>query len=193
MALSEQRLTGHSDVSFFWELARRCPPQYLRMRGDVQTTVGPAPMLLTFCGDQGDVMKYACAIFALSALAIVFGAHTQQPIVIKFSHVVASDTSKGNARESAVFVRCIRQKQSEVQRDLRGSSHGAARLTACGAGNTFPVDEKSYMKFRPPARALTHLETVSAVPATVQAILVVRAVVRKRGNRPDPATPSGQT
>jgi C4-dicarboxylate-binding protein DctP len=44
-------------------------------------------------------MKFAKLIVALFTLAIAFGALGQQPIVIKFSHVVALDTPKGKAAE----------------------------------------------------------------------------------------------
>src|ERR1700719_3769934 len=48
---------------------------------------------------NGGVMKFAKLIVALFTLAIAFGALAQQPIVIKFSHVVALDTPKGKAAE----------------------------------------------------------------------------------------------
>jgi C4-dicarboxylate-binding protein DctP len=45
-------------------------------------------------------MKFKSLLFALSAAAIVnFNAYAQAPIVIKFSHVVATDTPKGKAAE----------------------------------------------------------------------------------------------
>ena len=44
-------------------------------------------------------MKSARLIIALFACAITFGAAAQQPIVIKFSHVVALDTPKGKGAE----------------------------------------------------------------------------------------------
>src|SRR6185369_6818791 len=44
-------------------------------------------------------MKVARQIVALFALAIAFGALAQQPITIKFSHVVALDTPKGKGAE----------------------------------------------------------------------------------------------
>ena len=44
-------------------------------------------------------MKFAKLIVALFTLAIAFGALAQQPIIIKFSHVVALDTPKGKAAE----------------------------------------------------------------------------------------------
>ena len=44
-------------------------------------------------------MKFAKLIVALFTLAIALGALGQQPIVIKFSHVVALDTPKGKAAE----------------------------------------------------------------------------------------------
>jgi C4-dicarboxylate-binding protein DctP len=44
-------------------------------------------------------MKTARLIIALVACAIAFGAFAQQPIVIKFSHVVAVDTPKGKGAE----------------------------------------------------------------------------------------------
>jgi C4-dicarboxylate-binding protein DctP len=42
-------------------------------------------------------MKLKSLVFAAAALALSFGAWAQSPIVIKFSHVVAVDTPKGNA------------------------------------------------------------------------------------------------
>src|ERR1700682_1974175 len=48
---------------------------------------------------HGGVMKFAKLIVALFTLAIAFGALAQQPIIIKFSHVVALDTPKGKAAE----------------------------------------------------------------------------------------------
>jgi C4-dicarboxylate-binding protein DctP len=45
------------------------------------------------------LMKLASLIFALSALAIAPVAMAQQPIVIKFSHVVAVDTPKGKGAD----------------------------------------------------------------------------------------------
>ena len=36
---------------------------------------------------------------ALVAAGFVFAAHAQQPLVIKFSHVVANDTPKGKASD----------------------------------------------------------------------------------------------
>src|SRR6185369_7335973 len=44
-------------------------------------------------------MKVARQIVALFALAMAFGALAQQPITIKFSHVVALDTPKGKGAE----------------------------------------------------------------------------------------------
>ena len=44
-------------------------------------------------------MKFARPIVALFSVAIAFGALAQQPIVIKFSHVVAVDTPKGKGAE----------------------------------------------------------------------------------------------
>uniref|UniRef100_UPI0031CF69E6 DctP family TRAP transporter solute-binding subunit n=1 Tax=Herbaspirillum sp. TaxID=1890675 RepID=UPI0031CF69E6 len=45
-------------------------------------------------------MKLKSLLFALSAAAIVSGsAFAQQPIIIKFSHVVANDTPKGKGAE----------------------------------------------------------------------------------------------
>jgi C4-dicarboxylate-binding protein DctP len=45
-------------------------------------------------------MKLKSLLFALSAVALISGsAFAQSPIVIKFSHVVASDTPKGKAAE----------------------------------------------------------------------------------------------
>ncbi len=44
-------------------------------------------------------MQFARLIVALFASAIAFGAAAQQPIVIKFSHVVALDTPKGKGAE----------------------------------------------------------------------------------------------
>ena len=44
-------------------------------------------------------MKFAKLIVALFTLAIAVGALAQQPIIIKFSHVVALDTPKGKAAE----------------------------------------------------------------------------------------------
>ncbi len=43
--------------------------------------------------------KFASLIVALASLAIAFGAPAQQPIIIKFSHVVAVDTPKGKGAE----------------------------------------------------------------------------------------------
>jgi len=43
--------------------------------------------------------KMVLAAAAIAALALVGGASAQSPIVIKFSHVVASDTPKGKAAE----------------------------------------------------------------------------------------------
>jgi tripartite ATP-independent transporter DctP family solute receptor len=44
-------------------------------------------------------MKFASLVVAVFILAIAFGAEAQQPIVIKFSHVVAVDTPKGKGAE----------------------------------------------------------------------------------------------
>ena len=44
-------------------------------------------------------MKFARQIVAFFTLAIAFGALAQQPITIKFSHVVALDTPKGKGAE----------------------------------------------------------------------------------------------
>ena len=44
-------------------------------------------------------MKLTALAAALVAGALSFGAYAQQPIVIKFSHVVATDTPKGQAAE----------------------------------------------------------------------------------------------
>ncbi|MCG2578256.1 TRAP transporter substrate-binding protein [Dechloromonas sp. XY25] len=44
-------------------------------------------------------MKISNILAGLFACAISFGAYAQQPIVIKFSHVVAADTPKGKAAE----------------------------------------------------------------------------------------------
>src|SRR5205809_2120689 len=44
-------------------------------------------------------MKLARLVVALFTLAMAFGADAQQPISIKFSHVVAVDTPKGKAAE----------------------------------------------------------------------------------------------
>jgi C4-dicarboxylate-binding protein DctP len=43
--------------------------------------------------------KFATLIIALGILAIAFEAPAQQPIIIKFSHVVAVDTPKGKGTE----------------------------------------------------------------------------------------------
>jgi C4-dicarboxylate-binding protein DctP len=43
--------------------------------------------------------KFATLIVALSSLGIAFAALAQQPIIIKFSHVVAIDTPKGKGAE----------------------------------------------------------------------------------------------
>ncbi len=43
--------------------------------------------------------KFATLSVALASLAIAFGAPAQQPIIIKFSHVVAVDTPKGKGAE----------------------------------------------------------------------------------------------
>ena len=43
--------------------------------------------------------KMVLAAAAIAALALVGDASAQSPIVIKFSHVVASDTPKGKAAE----------------------------------------------------------------------------------------------
>ena len=43
--------------------------------------------------------KLATLIIALGILAIAFEAPAQQPIIIKFSHVVAVDTPKGKGAE----------------------------------------------------------------------------------------------
>src|ERR1700752_3296675 len=43
--------------------------------------------------------KLILAAASIAALALVGGASAQSPIVIKFSHVVASDTPKGKAAE----------------------------------------------------------------------------------------------
>jgi len=44
-------------------------------------------------------MRFARPVVALFSLAIAFGALAQQPITIKFSHVVALDTPKGKGAE----------------------------------------------------------------------------------------------
>jgi C4-dicarboxylate-binding protein DctP len=44
-------------------------------------------------------MKISKLLVGLFACAISFGAYAQQPIVIKFSHVVSNDTPKGKAAE----------------------------------------------------------------------------------------------
>ena len=44
-------------------------------------------------------MKLSKLVVGLLACAATFGAYAQQPIVIKFSHVVAADTPKGKAAE----------------------------------------------------------------------------------------------
>src|SRR5438128_2671590 len=44
-------------------------------------------------------MNFARFIVALAALVVVTGASAQQPVVIKFSHVVAVDTPKGKGAE----------------------------------------------------------------------------------------------
>lgn len=44
-------------------------------------------------------MKFAAWLFALAAAVVGINAQAQAPIVIKFSHVVASDTPKGKAAE----------------------------------------------------------------------------------------------
>ena len=45
------------------------------------------------------VVKSLSLVVTLFALAATFGALAQQPIIIKFSHVVALDTPKGKAAE----------------------------------------------------------------------------------------------
>jgi C4-dicarboxylate-binding protein DctP len=47
----------------------------------------------------GEKMKVSKLLAGLFACAISLGAYAQQPIVIKFSHVVAADTPKGKAAE----------------------------------------------------------------------------------------------
>lgn len=44
-------------------------------------------------------MKISNILVGLFACAVSFGAYAQQPLVIKFSHVVAADTPKGKAAE----------------------------------------------------------------------------------------------
>ena len=44
-------------------------------------------------------MKVSKLLVGLFACAMSLGAYAQQPIVIKFSHVVAADTPKGKAAE----------------------------------------------------------------------------------------------
>ena len=44
-------------------------------------------------------MKVSKLLIALFAGALSLAAHAQQPIVIKFSHVVAADTPKGKAAD----------------------------------------------------------------------------------------------
>ena len=44
-------------------------------------------------------MKISNLLVGLFACAVSLGAYAQQPIVIKFSHVVAADTPKGKAAE----------------------------------------------------------------------------------------------
>jgi C4-dicarboxylate-binding protein DctP len=48
---------------------------------------------------NGGVMRFTTLAVAVIALAFGLNAHAQQPIVIKFSHVVAVDTPKGKAAE----------------------------------------------------------------------------------------------
>ncbi len=43
--------------------------------------------------------KFATLIIAIGSIGIAFGAMAQQPIIIKFSHVVAVDTPKGKGAE----------------------------------------------------------------------------------------------
>ena len=43
--------------------------------------------------------KFTLAALSIAALAVVGPAAAQSPIVIKFSHVVASDTPKGKAAD----------------------------------------------------------------------------------------------
>jgi len=54
---------------------------------------------LILCGltSGGETMKFSKLLVAMFAGAISFGAFADQPIVIKFSHVVAQDTPKGLA------------------------------------------------------------------------------------------------
>jgi C4-dicarboxylate-binding protein DctP len=47
----------------------------------------------------GEKMKISKLLVGLFACAVSLGAYAQQPIVIKFSHVVAADTPKGKAAE----------------------------------------------------------------------------------------------
>ena len=48
--------------------------------------------------------KLILAAASVAALALVGPASAQSPIVIKFSHVVASDTPKGKAADTAANI-----------------------------------------------------------------------------------------
>lgn len=56
-------------------------------------------MVQQMLSQHGPSMRFAALIFALLAAIPVVGTQAQEPIVIKFSHVVASDTPKGKAAE----------------------------------------------------------------------------------------------
>jgi len=55
-------------------------------------------------------MKLTALCVALFAAALPFAAPAQQPIIIKFSHVVAADTPKGNA---AVFFKKLAEERTK--------------------------------------------------------------------------------
>ena len=58
---------------------------------------GPVFVPRNYAG--GNMRKFILAAASIAALALVGPAAAQSPIVIKFSHVVASDTPKGKAAD----------------------------------------------------------------------------------------------
>src|ERR1700710_2558243 len=63
------------------------------------TRTGAAISALSKNHAGGNMRKFILAAASVAALALVGPASAQAPIVIKFSHVVASDTPKGKASE----------------------------------------------------------------------------------------------
>src|SRR6478672_12736128 len=107
-------------------------------------------------------MKHPLAL-AVIALALVFGiAHAQQPIVIKFSHVVAENTPKGKAalkfkelaeKATAGKVKVEVYPNSQLYKDgeeMQALQIGAVQMLAPSVSKFGPLGAKEFAVFDVP-------------------------------------------